>query len=246
MLKKSLLLFFLGLIAPLLLVSYLLTKKSKAKVLGTSIYEDPVIRSVKTGKKVIALTFDDGPSPSTEDVLANLRYYKIPATFFMVGNKLQKFPDIAKQIMKDEHEIGNHTNTHPFTWMTFLMNQKKISQEILIAEEKIYEATGARSKMMRSPFGWYTDNLFAVVGTLQYKVIGWDVDPEDWRRPGKDKIVERVLTEVKPGSIILLHDGPYTADRSQTIAALPEIIQGLWDKGYHFVTVSELLKYDNK
>lgn len=246
MLKKSLLLFLLGLSAPLLFVGYLFTKKSNAKVLGASVYEDPVIRSVETKRKVVALTFDDGPSLATEDILANLAYYKVPATFFLVGNKLEKFPDALKRMTKDGHEIGNHTNTHPLAWMTFFMTQKKIAQELSIAEEKIYNATKVRTKLIRSPYGWYSDNLFAVTGTLQYKIIGWDTDPEDWRRPGKDEIVKRVLAEVQPGSIILLHDGPYTADRSETVAAVPEIIQALWDEGYRFVTVSELLKYEGK
>ena len=244
MLKKSLLLFFLGLTLPLALATYLLTNKSNRQVLGSSIYEDTVIRSVTTDKKVVAVTFDDGPSLATEDILQNLKYYKVPPTFFLVGDKLEKFPDIVKRIATDGHEIGNHTNTHPFTWVSFLMTQEKIAQEILIAEEKIYEATGKRTKSVRSPYGWYSDNLFAVAGTLQYQIIGWNIDPEDWRRPGKDVIVKRVLDEIKPGSIILLHDGPYTADRRQTVEALPEIIQALWQQGYQFVTISELLKYE--
>lgn len=246
MLKKSLLLFLLGLTLPFLFVSYLFSQKNNRQVLGSSVYEDTVIRSVNTTQKVVALTFDDGPSLATEDILQNLKYYKIPATFFLVGNKLDKFPEISSRIAKEGHEIGNHSNTHPLLWMSPLMTQKKISQEFLIAEEKIYDATGIRTKLIRSPYGWYSDNLFAATGTLQYKVIGWNVDPEDWRRPGKDKIVAKVLEQVSPGSIILLHDGPYTADRTDTVEALPEIIQKLWDEGYQFVTVSNLLKYEGR
>ena len=125
------------------------------------------------------------------------------------------------------------------------MSQDKIGQEILIAEEKINQVAGIRPQIVRAPHGWYPDNLLAAVNTLQYQLVGWNVDPEDWRYPGADKIITRVMEQVKPGSIILLHDGPYTADRRQTVEALPQIIEQLWREGYQFVTVSELLRYQN-
>lgn len=198
------------------------------------------INHVNTNKQAVALTFDDGPSLATMDILVQLELHKTNATFFLVGQNIEKFPEVMQQLKKSGSEIGNHTDTHPWFW--YLATQEKIGKEIIIGEEKINDSIGIRPTLFRAPYGWYPANLLKVLNTLQVTTIGWDVDPEDWRKPEAEVIAQRVLDNVQPGSIILLHDGPYTADRRNTVKAVPLIIEGLWEKGYDIVTVSELLK----
>src|SRR5690606_31950048 len=136
---------------------------------------------------------------------------------------------------------GNHTNTHPVTtWMS----EQEISKEILITEEKIYQQVGLRPKLVRAPYNLYPQNLLNQIALLEMTPVSWNVDPMDWRTTDKDIIVKRILDEVQPGSIILLHDGPPDLSRARTLEALPSIISELKNQGYKFVTVTQLLEYD--
>jgi peptidoglycan/xylan/chitin deacetylase (PgdA/CDA1 family) len=216
------------------------TSNNYFKVLGES--DHRIIRQVTTDQKVVALTFDDGPSPSTPKVLEILAKKNIPATFFVVGKEVEAHPDILKQTTAAGHEIGNHTNTHPFFW---LASQEKISQEILIADEKIAQVLKFHPQWVRIPYGVYTPNVLAVTDLLKLPIISWNVDPEDWRARSADKIVKTVLKETEPGSIILLHDGPSEAKRDYTLEALPQIIDQFTQQGYRFVKVSELLSLES-
>lgn len=184
-------------------------------------------------QKMIALTFDDGPDPkTTPQALSILKKYNAKATFFMVGKNVDAYPNIAKQVRKEGHQIGNHTWDHPQLPKLSLSDAKK---EILDTQEAIQKATGVQTKITRPPYG-------AINNAIQYGIdqsfIMWDVDSLDWKNHNTASILNEVKKEVKPGSIILMHDVHQT-----TIDALPTVLDYLKEQGYTFVTVDELLNY---
>jgi peptidoglycan-N-acetylglucosamine deacetylase len=216
---------------------------SSNKILGIQ-NQNIIIRRVELkNKKLVALTFDDGPSPITKEILQVLEKANIHATFFVIGENIDKYPEVLLETYQKGHEIGNHTNTHPYT---FLMNKQDLAKDILIAEEKISQITGIKPRLIRAPYALYPDNLLSNVELFNLLLISWDVDPEDWKQVNKEVITHRVVANVNPGSIILLHDGPPELDRSKTLGALPEIIDTLKEDGYWFVTMSELLDSYNE
>ena len=185
----------------------------------------------------IALTFDDGPSPGyTNTILAILERYHIHATFFMLGVWVQRYPDLARAVFADGDVIGDHTWGHPD--LTKLGNDQ-INQQLANTRDIIQQTTGARAALFRPPYGAYTRRVLDLAAALQFSTIVWSVDPRDWSRPGTDAIMSRVLNATQNGSIILLHDGG--GDRSQTVAALPTIIEQLQQRGFTFVTIPQLL-----
>jgi peptidoglycan/xylan/chitin deacetylase (PgdA/CDA1 family) len=221
-----------------------ISQNPSSKVLGV-VQNNNIIRNIKVSEnnKVVALTFDDGPGPVTRDFLKVLDDYQVSATFFVVGKNIDLHPDILQEIAQSEHEIGNHTDTHPFT---FLLDKQELAKDILINEEKIYQHTEIRPKIFRAPYALYPKNLLETTDMLNLEIISWDVDPEDWKIVNKEIIVNRVMKDVKPGSIILLHDGPPELDRANTLEALKEIIIRLKEEGYQFLTISEyLIRIDN-
>jgi peptidoglycan-N-acetylglucosamine deacetylase len=194
----------------------------------------------------IVLTFDDGPSPEyTGNVLDILKQYRVPATFFVIGMNGEQNPDLLHRIVDEGHEIGSHTFTHP--------NIARTSKEQLIVElnatERVIEShLGRRTLLFRPPYAQdiEPDTPAEVVpieftSNLGYYTIGLKIDPSDWRNPGVDRIVTETIQQAVAGkgNIVLLHDSG--GDRSQTIAALPLLIQGLRDRGFELVTVSNLL-----
>jgi cellulose synthase/poly-beta-1,6-N-acetylglucosamine synthase-like glycosyltransferase/spore germination protein YaaH/peptidoglycan/xylan/chitin deacetylase (PgdA/CDA1 family) len=196
--------------------------------------------------KKIALTFDDGPDPKyTGQILDILKATHTHATFFVIGSNAMLYPQLLKRELSEGHDIGNHTFTHP--------NISEISQPHLIAEvaftERLLETyLGRGSHLFRPPYAEDTEpnsesevNVIDELTKRKYLIVGMKVDPGDWLKPGVNVIVQNTLTSVdnKDGNIILLHDSG--GDRDQTIEALPIIIADLKSRGYHFVTVSELL-----
>lgn len=196
--------------------------------------------------KKIALTFDDGPDPLyTGKILDILKGTGIHATFFVIGSNALLYPKLLKRELLEGHDIGNHTFTHP--------NIAEISQSQLIAEvaftERLLESyLGRGSHLFRPPYAEDSEpnskrevNAIDELLKRKYLIVGMKVDPGDWLKPGIDNIVQNTLTSLdnNEGNIILLHDSG--GNREQTIAALPIIISKLKAKGYHFVTVSELL-----
>lgn len=196
--------------------------------------------------KVIALTFDDGPWPdSTGQILDILDQYDAKATFFTIGNQIEQHADMVKRAHDAGHQICTHTWDHASgsgqgVNLTYMTAEEQIS-EVQKGMEAISSATGAdASTVMRAPGGNFFGDL---VWTLQPYItaeVGWNVDTEDWRRPGVDAIVERIES-AQPGDVILMHDGG--GDRSQTVEALRQALPVLKEKGYRFVTVDELLAY---
>ncbi|MFD2370403.1 polysaccharide deacetylase family protein [Brevibacillus sp. GCM10020057] len=198
-----------------------------------------IVWEVPTDSKVIALTFDDGPDPAyTAQIAALLKEYNAKATFFMVGSRVKQFPEVARQLAEEHHELANHTFSHP--------DIRRISDERLQAEmektqETIYESTGIRPQLFRPPGGYYSDEVVNVAKRAGFLVVmwSWHQDTRDWSDPGVQKIVRKVLTNARNGDIVLFHD--YGGNRKQTVEALREILPKLHKRGYRFVTVSELM-----
>jgi peptidoglycan/xylan/chitin deacetylase (PgdA/CDA1 family) len=197
----------------------------------------PAISKVKTSYKVAALTFDDGPLNSiTPQVLAVLREKNIKATFFVIGENAAKCPMLVKQEIAEGHEIGIHTYTHP---RLRRLPSSTVAKE-LDKTDKIISAYAPKPTLFRPPQGKYNSTILKLARANNYLTILWSIDTLDWRRPPVSKVVDTVLANIEPGSIILLHDGVVN---SPTPAALGLIIDGLRARGYDLVTVSELLQY---
>lgn len=187
-------------------------------------------------QKLVALTFDDGPHPThTPQVLEILERENIKATFFVVGQQVQQYPHLARQIVQRGHTIANHTWTHP----THAHSSAAAAAEINRTQTLIQDVTGASSRIFRPPGGNLTNGLTARASGTGYSVVMWSTDPRDWMSGRSAAVItQEVLSKAQPGGIVLLHDGG--GDRSQTVQALPAIIQGLKDKGYTLVTLPEL------
>jgi len=197
-------------------------------------------------EKKIALTFDDGPNdPYTSEVLKVLQDNHVRATFFLLGKNVEANPQAARDIVAAGHAIGNHSYDHHNLVMR---TNGEVREEILKTEKAIESATGQKTDLFRPPYGEKDALTLRQTRKLGYVMIEWSVSAEDWRRPGPEKIVSNVVREVQNGAIILMHDGDKTrrGDRSQTVAALPQIIAQLRQKGYEFVTIPELLKLNPK
>lgn len=204
-----------------------------------------IVRKVNpiSDKKVIALTFDDGPSPnSTPQILDILKKHKIKATFFLIGNNLKNFPELGQELVAEGNAIGNHT------WHHFrrLMNEFTATQEIEDTATLIYETTGVKTSLFRPPNGFLYNGLVDYAQKRKDAVILWSVDSNDWRgqKVSVDYIVDKVLENIQPGAIILMHDGG--GDRSHTVQALPKIIDEITQRGYEFVTIPELLQMGDR
>jgi peptidoglycan/xylan/chitin deacetylase (PgdA/CDA1 family) len=202
---------------------------------GTIVYQG----KLKSNEKVIALTFDDGPGPkNTAQVLEILKKNNIKATFFMVGQMVKYFPQIAKQVAADGHVIGNHTWHH---WY-FQMDGATAASEIDRTADIIYKTTGEKTTLFRPPGGFLNNGLAQYAKNKKYAVMMWSEESGDAERrsPQVPMLVKNVLKYSKPGAIVLLHDGG--GNRSKSVKALPEMIAGLKAQGYRFVTIPQLLE----
>jgi polysaccharide deacetylase family sporulation protein PdaB len=194
--------------------------------------------------KVVALTFDDGPNPPyTDEILGVLGEFHVPATFFVIGQNAKLHPEEVRRIVAAGHEIGNHTYHHVDL---LKLDRKTMTAEIDRTNRLIRELTGKTPHLIRPPHGFRDPASLEIMKDRNLKVVEWSVMSRDWTNPGVDAIVKRTVEQVKNGSIILLHDGDGLASkapRSQTVAALRQIIPLLKDKGYRFVTVDEILQH---
>lgn len=208
-------------------------------MISTHAYANPEIRSIKTQEKVVALTFDDGPSePYTSEILSILDKHNVKATFFVMGIHAKSNLPILKKMVAAGHEIGNHSMYHD--------KENKKSTQALMKElpevDKIIRQSGYQGEIMfRSPFGLTSDTLRTALTNINKKNFLFDFLSQDWENPPSHVIVDRVVSHAKPGHIIVLHDGG--KGRSPTVEATGIIIEKLKAKGYKFVTASELLTY---
>ncbi len=180
------------------------------------------------GEQVVYLTYDDGPHPTYPPALLDvLAAYDARATFFVLGSEVERYPAIAARIVREGHAIGNHTWSPP---QLTRVSGDVLNREVLDTQSAIQRATGTTPACLRPPYGDRNATVNARVAELGLRMTLWDVDPEDWRRPGTDAIVDRVLARVRPGAVILLHDG--RRERGQTVAATERLLAGLTEQGY--------------
>lgn len=199
-----------------------------------AIRETPLGRGVTN--REVALTFDDGPWPvQTRQVVRILRRFRVPATFFMVGYLVDRYPGIVRTVVRAGMRIGDHSWDHPVDPPLAGLSDERISDEIGRARDAL-EALRIRTRLFRPPGGSYDDAVVREARDQRMRTVTWSVDPRDWR-PGVSaaRIVKRVLDSVEPGSIVLLHDGG--GDRRATIRALPRIIRGIRRMGLRFVAI---------
>ncbi|MFB2977323.1 polysaccharide deacetylase family protein [Microseira sp. BLCC-F43] len=189
-------------------------------------------------EKVVALTIDDGPqAPETPQILDILQSHTVKATFFVVGKAVEANPEIFQRTVAEGHAIGNHTWHH---WYR-RMSRATARSEIERTAEIIQKTTGVKTSLFRPPGGFLNNGLAAYAKSQKQAVVMWSVSSADTDPRAKpEAFVNNVLKGVKPGSIILMHDGG--GDRSGSVKALPGIISGLKQKGYRFVTLPELLE----
>ncbi|MEV5957059.1 polysaccharide deacetylase family protein [Streptomyces sp. NPDC051987] len=188
-------------------------------------------------RKEIALTFDDGPQPgNTERILDVLESYGVPATFFCVGMNARAHPDILARMREQGHGFGNHTWSHPFLPE---LTRPQLAEQIERTQEAVAEASGGPAPtLFRPPYGARTPEVLGWLAETGLTTTLWDVVPDDWSMPGADTVARIVLDQARPGSVVLLHDGG--GDRSQTVGALPVVIEGLLARGYRFTLVEEM------
>ena len=196
-----------------------------------------VYHSRRNDRMEIALSFDDGPHPRLTPVILDiLAEYGIKATFFMVGENVGYYPDAARAVAEAGHEIGNHTFSHrKFN----RMSEHEMLDEIHACEQAISGVTVTPAHFIRPPEGQMNEAMRRVIGTLDYRIILWDVDTRDWAHTPPSEISRHILDTVQAGDIILMHD--FIGHNSPTPEALRMVIPALLERGYRFVTVGELV-----
>lgn len=196
-----------------------------------------VYRSVKTDKMQIALTFDDGPHPYlTQKILDILAQNHVKATFFMVGENIVNYPDTARAVLAEGHEVGNHTFSHLHVKG---LSERELLLEVGRCEDVLEELCEYRPHLLRPPEGALNEYVAHCSDAYDYTLILWSLDTRDWENKNAEQIADAVLSNVAPGDIILMHD--YIGRHSQTPAALSVLLPKLLERGYEPVTVSQLL-----
>lgn len=210
------------------------TKNNKIEKTSPVTYEYDIVHNkvIDNESKMIALTFDDGPNYNTNKVLEVLESYNVPATFFVLGSKIKGNEHIIKRIKESGSEIGNHTYNHKILTR---LKEDEIKKEIENTNNQIYSVIGEYPTLLRPSYGIVNKKVKQIADT---PIIIWDIDTLDWKYHNSKKITGRVLSKAKDGDIVLMHDV-----YSSTANALKIIIPELKERGYTFVTVSELFYY---
>jgi len=201
----------------------------------------------RVSEKVVALTFDDGPSPVwTPQILDVLKKGQVKATFFMLGEHVVKYPEVAKRVAAEGHEIENHTYDHH---VLIYYTMEELEKEVKEAEKTIKEVTGQATRYFRPPKAWLTAAEKKKLEEMGYKTVLWTLNSKDWVTFDDKYIIRYILKRVQPGDIILFHDsgGVFKVeggDRHETVLAVGRLIEGLKERGYRFVTIKELLELD--
>ena len=189
-------------------------------------------------EKVVAMSFDAAwGNEDTGQLIDIMNKYNVKTTFFVVGGWVDKFPESVKQLSDAGHEIMNHSNTHPH--MTQI-SVEKMKEEAIKCDEKIKAITGVKPTLFRAPYGDYNNQVIQAMRETGHFTIQWDVDSLDWKDLTAAEITDRVVSKVKPGSIILFHNAAL-----HTPEALPKIIETLQKDGYKIVPVSQLILTEN-
>jgi len=195
------------------------------------------------GTKQIALTYDDGPNdPHTVRLLEVLTRHEVKATFFLIGHYVRQRPDIAREVAKAGHVIGNHTFTHP---LLIFKSAAEIRRELSDCRASLQDALGEHSNLFRPPFGGRRPATLRIARELGLEPIMWNVTGYDWNAPPAADIERKVSKQIRGGDVILLHDGGHKkmgADRSQTVQATDHLIKKYKQEGYSFVTIPEMMQ----
>lgn len=192
------------------------------------------IYSVEREDKVISVTFDASwGGDKTMAILDLLDQYDAKATFFLVGIWVDKYPELVKEIAARGHEIGNHSDSHPY--MTQI-SEAKMRQELKGMSDKLQALTGVRPSLFRPPYGDYNNQVVSVSRDEGYEVVQWSVDSLDWKNRGVDDLVKRATTNIQPGDIILFHN-----DSEYIVQALPAILEYYKTQGFQMIPAGEIL-----
>jgi peptidoglycan-N-acetylglucosamine deacetylase len=198
----------------------------------------PALAKLEGDRKVVALTFDDGPNPdATPRILDTLAEKGVHATFFILGSHAERWPELVRRISHDGHQVGNHGYFHR---KLHFKSPFYVNRDIRLGLRAIRRAGAPAPRWFRAPHGFRSPWTTPIARSYGERIVGWSLGVWDSDRPGVDEIVRRTIEGVTPGSIVLLHDGDgYNpdGDRMQTAAALPQIIDRLKDQGYEFATL---------
>ena len=214
-----------------------------AQLFGPSVSRGPGLR------KSIALTFDDGPSPGTQDVAEYLAHQGVRATFFQCGVNVLRHSQITFALVEAGHEVGNHTHTHPrlcprLGWKLNLLSPREVYAEFARAQTILEDHAGVSPRLLRAPYGLRWLGMREAQRRLKLLGVTWTVIGHDWEWEA-ERVASHVVAQATPGGIVCLHDGRDTRqdpDISVTLAAVRRIVPRLIDLGYSFETVSEILR----
>ncbi len=194
-------------------------------------------------RRQVSLTFDDGPdSRYTLQILDILKREGVQATFFVLGEQVRRYPNVTLRIVREGHALGNHSFDHRNLRK---VDKQALTWEVAATERELFRATGYHARFFRAPYGSVDCKVITQLGRMGYTVVNWSVDSRDWRSIPATQVVKNVLSEVRPGAIILQHcAGNEREILTGTVAALPVIIHRLRADGYQFVTIPTLLGPD--
>lgn len=192
-------------------------------------------RPIDPNKPMVALTFDDGPTPRyTIQILDCLKEYNAVATFYVMGNRVNIAPELLERMILEGSEIGNHTHSHK---QLTTLDAKEIMEEIKKAQEEIYQITRRYPHTLRPPYGSYNEDVINALNGME--IVTWSVDPQDWIRKDAEAITDHVMKVVKDKDIILLHD-LYKSSADAACLLIPK----LQEAGFQLVTVSEMKSFE--
>ncbi len=204
-----------------------------------------VFRVSGSDGKRVALTFDDGPSPIwTPRILDALRASRVKATFFMLGHHVRRYPQTARRVAAEGHEIGNHGYAHN---VMLYYTPPQLEAEVLFTDRILREVTGRIPRFFRPPKAWLLPRIRRAVRGMGYEIVLWSLNSKDWVMFDHRRMAASLLRRVRDGDIILFHDSGNVftdegGDRSQTAAVIPLLVEGLRERGFSCVTVGELLE----
>jgi peptidoglycan/xylan/chitin deacetylase (PgdA/CDA1 family) len=195
------------------------------------------------GTKQIALTYDDGPNdPHTMSLLETLARHDVHATFFLIGRYVRQRPDLAREIARAGHIIGNHTFTHP---LLIFKSEQETRKELASCRAALEDAIGQPSNLFRPPFGGRRPATLRIARELGLESVMWNVTGYDWNAPPAAVIEKKVQSQIRGGDVVLLHDGGHRqmgADRSQTILATDHLIARYKSEAHEFVTIPRMME----
>ena len=189
-------------------------------------------------EKIVALTFDDGPHPIyTPQILDILDQYQAKATFFMIGSRMEKYPDVVREVSARGHLIANHTYTHPYNLRT--LSPEKLKWEVDQCQQNMQTIAGQNTYLFRPPRGILNQEIIKIVQDKGYTIVLWGICTFNRKAPTPEMMANRVIKQAHPGQIVLLHDGR-TDFRWKDVMATRLIVENLSRQGYRFVTLEEL------